>query len=313
MVAVLPRREHPQEHVDLGVRVAPDRPAGHVVQPRSSIAPAIRANSSRPSRSARTPGSRSIDRRISAGVRSVPTEPAERVRHRLAPLGEPLVDHREQRHRVDVDRRRPGVEPDQHRVDLRARPEHVGRHPAEHAGVRPVRDPNAHRAVRLLTRTRDEPVPHLPLHHHDVPVDRRGLQLVEQQRHGDVVGQVRDHRPASGAERGGPVGPHRVGDVDPHVRVGADDLGERSRQPAVDLDREDLGPGLGERDGQGPEPGPDLHDAVPVLDPGVRHDGPSEVGVGEEVLAPDLGRPDPVARREVLQLGAAETVRTLTS
>ena len=33
---------------------------------------------------------------------------------------------------------------------------------------------------------------------------------------------------------------------------------------------------------------------------------------GEEVLAPDLGRPDPVAGREVLQLRAAEAARTLT-
>ena len=120
-------------------------PGGHGVQPRSSIAPAIRANSSRPSRSARTPGSRSIDRRISAA--SAASRPSRRsgVRHRLAALGEALVDHREQGSGIHDDRRRPGVEPDQHRVDLRARPEHVGRHPARARGrppgTRPERSP----------------------------------------------------------------------------------------------------------------------------------------------------------------------------
>ena len=60
-------------------------------------------------------------------------------------------------------------------------------------------------------------------------------------------------------------------------------------------------PGLGERDRQGPETRADLDDAIAFTDAGIGHDRAGEVRVGEEVLAPDLGRPDPVARREILQ------------
>jgi hypothetical protein len=81
----------------------------------------------------------------------------------------------------------------------------------------------------------------------------------------------------------------------------------------VHLDREDPGARLGERDRQRPETGADLEDPIALPNAGIGHDRAGEVRVGEEVLAPDPGRPDPVARREVLQLGAAEAVPALTS
>ncbi len=81
----------------------------------------------------------------------------------------------------------------------------------------------------------------------------------------------------------------------------------------VHLDREDPGSRLGERDRQGPETGADLDDPIAFPNAGIGHDRPGEVRVGEEVLAPDPGRPDPVSRREVLQLGAAESDSALTS
>jgi hypothetical protein len=81
----------------------------------------------------------------------------------------------------------------------------------------------------------------------------------------------------------------------------------------VHLDREDPGPGLSERDRQRPETGADLDDPIALTNVGIGHDRAGEVRVGEEVLAPDPGRPDPVAGREVLQLGAAEADPALTS
>lgn len=81
----------------------------------------------------------------------------------------------------------------------------------------------------------------------------------------------------------------------------------------VHLDREDPGSRLGERDRQGPEAGADLDDPIAFPNAGIGNDRPGEVRVGEEVLAADPGRSDPVARREVLQLGAAEAAPALTS
>jgi hypothetical protein len=81
----------------------------------------------------------------------------------------------------------------------------------------------------------------------------------------------------------------------------------------VHLDREDPGTRLGKRDRQGPETRADLDDPIAFANTGIGHDRSGEVRVGEEVLAPDPGRPDPVAGREILQLGAAEAVRALTS
>jgi hypothetical protein len=81
----------------------------------------------------------------------------------------------------------------------------------------------------------------------------------------------------------------------------------------VHLDREDPGSRPGERDREGPETGADLDDPIAFPNAGIGHDRAGEVRVGEEVLSPDPGRPDPVTRREVLQLGAAEPVPALTS
>jgi hypothetical protein len=81
----------------------------------------------------------------------------------------------------------------------------------------------------------------------------------------------------------------------------------------VHLDREDPRARLRERERQGPQTGADLDDPITFPNAGIGHDRAGEVRVGEEVLAPDPGRTDPVARREVLQLGAAEAVRALTS
>jgi hypothetical protein len=47
-------------------------------------------------------------------------------------------------------------------------------------------------------------------------------------------------------------------------------------------------------------------------DAGVGDDRAGEVGVGEEVLAEPLGRPDAMARGDRLQIRAAEAARELT-
>ncbi len=54
---------------------------------------------------------------------------------------------------------------------------------------------------------------------------------------------------------------------------------------AVDLDRGDVGAGLGERERQRAEPGADLDDVIAVADAGELGDPAHGVGVGDEVLA----------------------------
>ena len=87
------------------------------------------------------------------------------------------------------------------------------------------------------------------------------------------------------AEEVRPVDGHRVGldDRDP-VEL-AHHVGERPHQAVVDLDRGDVGAGLGERQRERPEPGADLDDVVARADRGEVGDAPHGVRVGDEVLA----------------------------
>ena len=89
------------------------------------------------------------------------------------------------------------------------------------------------------------------------------------------------------AQHGRPVERHRVGLDDRHVRVrSADDLAQHAApRSAVDLDRGDVGAGLGQRQRQRAEAGADLDDLIAGSDAGEAGDPAHGVGVGDEVLA----------------------------
>jgi hypothetical protein len=96
----------------------------------------------------------------------------------------------------------------------------------------------------------------------------------------------------------------------PDASVGRDRLLERRQQRAVELDREDLGAGPGERDREGPEPSPDLEDAVTEPDARVARDRAREVRIDQEMLAERLRRDDPVPAGEPSERGRPGGVRT---
>ena len=258
--------------------------------PARASPPPIRANSSRPSRSARTPGSEADrlaasrprpPRRGRAGGARSPSSCGARRSPRRPPRTAPRMPRR-----PSAAEGRAGPAP---RSTFGRRPEHVGRHPAQHAGA----------SARYATRTLTAPYASSPGPATSrSPTSRctittyRSIGAVSNwsssERDRDVVREVRDHRPCV---RRRARWPSRCASR----RRRRSARSGRSRRPrrALEqtrgpLDREDLGPGLGERDRQGPEPGAHLHDAVAVADAGVRHDRAGEVGVGEEVLAPIL-------------------------
>src|SRR6185312_12428685 len=70
----------------------------------------------------------------------------------------------------------------------------------------------ARHPVRPTARRRGEPLGHLGLHHHEPPPDPGQLgEEVQHDRHGDVVGQVRDQRGRQPRPTGGGVGGGEVG------------------------------------------------------------------------------------------------------
>ncbi len=76
----------------------------------------------------------------------------------------------------------------------------------------------------------------------------------------------------------------RVGDLEPDVRVRLEHLAERRDDGPVELDREDLRPRRGERNGERSEARADLEDAIAPADLGEGGDPAGEVRVDEEVL-----------------------------
>ena len=104
----------------------------------------------------------------------VHAQPATAFRIVLRRSANPASTTRQQRVRVRRRRaaRRP-LQPHEDRRHLRARPEHVGGTRRTTLARRPVRHPDAHRAVRSSPGPADQPLAHLALHHHHVRVDRR--------------------------------------------------------------------------------------------------------------------------------------------
>jgi hypothetical protein len=80
-------------------------------------------------------------------------------------------------------------------------------------------------------------------------------------------------------------------------------------ESAIELEREDPAPRIGQCDRQRSEARADLQDAVTRPDTRVGYDRARKVGIDEEVLPEGLGRTDPVALGEVAQRRTAEAAR----
>ena len=233
------------------------------------------ANVGRSSSSGRAVGathrSRSAPRRLPCAGQP---EPAQRVAHRLPALGERAIDHAPQRSGSHLDRRgRQPVEPHDHRVHRRPRPEHRGRHPPGDDRLGVVGDPDAHRAVVLVARR--PAASRSPTSRCTITSSRcdrgRGRQDLHHHRHGDVVRKVGAQGPRDRlAER-------RRASRASSRRRGGSGRSRPCRRPrcsagikrAVELDREHLGPGRRQRHRERAQAGADLHDPIARADAGL--------------------------------------------
>ena len=181
----------------------------------------------------------------------------------------------------------------------------VCRHLAHDAGVGPVGDLDADCTIGHGSRAGSEAFGHLPLHHHEHPIDRRHpIEEVGDERRGDVVRQVGDEHPVIViAEEVRPVDRHRVGfDHRDPVEL-AHHVGERPHQTVVDLDGGDVGARLGEGQGERPQTGADLDDVVAGPDRGEVGDAPHGVRIGDEVLTEITARRQAAAGQQIAHGG----------
>jgi hypothetical protein len=162
--------------------------------------------------------------------------------------------------------RRQRHEPHDRRVHLRRRPERAGRHLEQvfHAAARLQHD--AQPAVDLAARVGGHAVHHFLLQHEVHVADRGGvLERVEQQRRGDVVGQVADQADRCAARERGDVDGERVGFDDLEL---ADARGRRAQargQVAVELDRGQRADAREQREGERAFARADLDEALARL------------------------------------------------
>ncbi len=128
---------------------------------------------------------------------------------------------------------------------------------------------------------------HLALHHHEHALDGRYvIEHVAHERRGDVVRQVGHEHQRPGRRRS-VCQSRRMASASTTVTPGrsCSDLAQRRRETAVDFDGDHVRAGLGQREGQRAEPGPDLDHVIARPDTGEGGDAPHGVGVGDEVLA----------------------------
>ena len=171
------------------------------------------------------------------------------------------------------------------------RPEHL---PRDGPGEAPRSVPgrlHTRRAVDLRSGRGCEPFADLGLHHdHTALQVWEGLEEVQQHRNRDVVGKVRNqHRGFAGQLRHA----QRIG-VDDLERTGCDavrsrGLGKAGGQAVVDLHGRHRRAGLEDGEGQRPQSGPDLDDALTGLHPCDLDDPAHRIRVDDEIL-PELLR-----------------------
>ncbi len=188
-----------------------------------------------------------------------------------------------------------------------ARDEDRSGHLARHGGLGEVGNPHRHRPVGGIADVGRHAFAHLTLDHHQQPLDSWDLgQGAQHQRGREVVGQIRHEGPRSAAvgrqEPRGVEG-HGVG-VDHLGADGFDDRAQHREQVAIHFDRDDLGAGLGQGEGERTEARPDLKDVGPGSDIGEPGDAAHRVRIGHEVLTERPARSQSVGVEERRDVGA---------
>ncbi len=183
-----------------------------------------------------------------------------------------------------------GGEPDERRLDLGRRPEgpRADVEQPRHGAARLQH--HGQPAVGLPPRAGGHPVHDLLLQHEVHIADAADLvEQVEQQRRGDVVGQVADDaQPLARRREGTEVEAQRVRAV--HVQLAEADAAilQRSDEVAVELDRVEPARRAQEVERDGAFARPDLHEAVRRPRRHGGDDAPDHLRVVEEVLAEAL-------------------------
>ena len=173
------------------------------------------------------------------------------------------------------------------RVHLRRRPERSGRY-VEQRVHRAVRlQHHAEPAVDLAAGLRAHAVDDLLLQHEDHVVDRRSVvERVEQDRRGQVVGQVADQpQRACVAGQRGEVDLQHVAVDHRQGAVRLRGLRQREDQIAVELDHGQFAVAVEQRKGDRALAGTDLDQAVARLRIHRQHDAVDDAAVVQEVLA----------------------------
>ena len=144
---------------------------------------------------------------------------------------------------------------------------------------------------------------------------RHTVEHVEYERGGDVVRQVGDEVPPSGALE--PARPRQVEGIGLHEggsRVGTgQDLVEHGDQVPVELDGGHVRPGFDQGEGQRAQAGTDLDHPVAGADARQPDDAPDSVRVDDEVLAQGPARADIVAVEKILRLSPGDHPDSLTA
>ncbi len=184
-----------------------------------------------------------------------------------------------------------GPDPDHGRVHLRPRPEGPGRDPKD--GLHDRHAPNAHRQcpVRPRARSRQDAVGDLPLERQE-DLSRTGrLEEAEEDRGGQVVGDVPDDPEAAGPGEGMEIDAEYVLMDHLDQRISPEAAFKVGGQIVIDLDEEETRPPpcganlASEPPGERPSPGTDLEDDIPRRDAGFFDDPCRRARVHEEALA----------------------------
>src|SRR6185503_4691559 len=163
------------------------------------------------------------------------------------------------------------------------------------------------RAVGLGGGLREEAVGHLALHHHAPELEApQAVKALDDQRCGDVVGQVRDELRRCRLERG-EVKPQRVAEVEVDVLAAVERLAQARLERTVELDGVHVGDAVGEVGRQYAEARADLEHDVPWFELGQPADHAEQVLVDQEVLAELLLRGGPAHPRPKAALALASS------
>ena len=210
----------------------------------------------------------------------------QRAPQHLAALPERRLHQSEHRLTIDLGRWAPH-DLDQRRLHVGAGEEHRGGHIADHPCRPPVRHLHADRSVGRVSGRRGQTLGHFFLHHHEEPLDRGHAHRADRRRGGwrrcTAGWRPRHHRsaPASSAAQSSVMASPSTTVTLAYV---GDDVAQHGGEATIHLERRHRRPGLGQRQRQRTQPGPDLDHVIARSDTGGTGDAAHRVGIGDEVL-----------------------------